>query len=160
MYIYVYICTYIYICAHIYTHIYKHKHTYINVSTLFTYRFLHACTQVYIHIHVCACVDICKSLDVIYIYIYLFNMYILRCNTYMFVLCFTLISMLLFTFFFSRNLIDTCVMVSIDVIIPLLISRSSDSLRIPLCNPQPPHRPVLLPTLFLEASKLNNDMYV
>ena len=52
------------------------------------------------------------------------------------------------------------VTVSIDVTIPLLISWSSDSLCIPLCNPHPPHRPVLMPTLVLQTSKLDNDMYV
>ena len=39
-----------------------------------------------------------------------------------FVSCSILIPMFLFTFFFFQNLIDTCVAVSIDVIIPLLIS--------------------------------------
>ena len=37
-------------------------------------------------------------------------------------LCSILITMFLCTFFFFRNLIDTCVTVSIDIIIPLLVS--------------------------------------
>jgi len=68
--------------------------------------------------------------------------------------------MFLFTFFSFRNLIDTCVTVSIDVIYPYLYPTPLIPSVSPLGDLCIYHHTVLIPTLDMQTRKFYNEMHL